>query len=88
MTVGQLESAIREAEPVSYVPGDAERKRLRQAAGVSAATAAIACGVTPLTWLQWERGVWTPRKGEHMETYRRALSVFAQWGARTDAHAA
>jgi DNA-binding transcriptional regulator YiaG len=54
------------------LPRPTERRRIREAAGVSLREIAVALDVAPLTVLRWEQGKVTPRR-EHAVAYRSLL---------------
>ena len=58
------------------LPAPAERRRIREAAGVSQQQVADELGVSATALSYWERGTWTPTL-ENAVAYRRILDELA-----------
>jgi transcriptional regulator with XRE-family HTH domain len=57
------------------LPPPAERRKLREAAGVSLADVARVVGCSPTSVFTWERGVYEPR-GDNLTGYAEVLRMF------------
>jgi DNA-binding XRE family transcriptional regulator len=58
--------------PLPPLPDPERREQLRKQMGVTIEQAARKCGVTRLTYRQWEKGIWKPSIPHHRD-YARLL---------------
>jgi hypothetical protein len=74
-TVGGAEALLEQLRARRQLPTAAERRRIREAAGVSIRQLAAAVGVSPMAPVRWELGA-QPRNPEHARVYARLLDEF------------
>jgi transcriptional regulator with XRE-family HTH domain len=78
-TVTQEERALLERlRSQRQLPPAAERRRIREAAGVSLRQLAAAVGVSAMAIVRWEQGA-TPRNPHHLHAYGRLLDEFRRF---------
>ena len=76
-TVDELLEKVRARR---QLPAPVERRRIREAAGVSLRDMASAVGVSHASIVSWERGA-CPRDPKHTAAYSRLLTELGQIGA-------
>jgi DNA-binding XRE family transcriptional regulator len=71
-SASSVKESLAERVKAARLPTPANRRRIRQRAGLSLRQMAGQLGVTPMSVLRWERGEATP-KLDHATAYRQLL---------------
>lgn len=77
VTEERTEALLEQLRSQRQLPPGPERRRIREAAGVSLRQLAAAIGVSAMAIVRWEQGA-TPRDPAHLRAYGRLLDELAR----------